>query len=104
MGQTGYHCLAPTLPRAAHDTRPPGNGGAGTLTRQKGIDMRFNFNLTKRDAENLAVARELNPHIANPTDLLRAALELYTSMSADAPKIDKARREYRKAKNSEATK
>lgn len=56
----------------------------------------FNLNLTDRAEENLAVGLKLNPHIENPTDLLRDALETYINMSADPDEVIKERKAYRR--------
>jgi hypothetical protein len=79
----------------------PAGRAIGQQHRRKERSMKtvrtLPIKLTEHDEEQIAVALMLNPHISTQADLIRAALELYTGMSADAPKIEKARKEYRKA-------
>lgn len=60
---------------------------------------RMSLNLRPYDEENLRVALMLNPSIANPTDLIRMAIETVLEGGSTAEQIEKARKAYRKAQS-----
>lgn len=57
---------------------------------------RMSLNLRPYDEENLRVALMLNPSIANPTDLIRMAIETVLEVGSTAEQIEKARKEYKR--------